>query len=185
VPDARDDVFAAPPSATPEPDTAAGTVLRAADHPDNHAAHDLANRRLTPDPVPGQINTTWQITLTVAWTAAFFAFCAVWKTSTELGIGTWWLGPRAQPRPILVKLVPFVWIIGSGMFAVYNVRRVAILSCLGSFGLAAFAVFDMSRSGGLAAIEFAIAAAMLLVSIGALSGTYRAAPAVTAPATAA
>jgi hypothetical protein len=36
-------------------------------------------------------------------------------------------------------------------------------------------VFDISRSGGLAAIEFAIAASLATVSVGALTGTYRAA----------
>jgi hypothetical protein len=185
-PDGRPDDLPAPVPGQRSDETLGATI-------DINNIHDVApgphgpfaDRQLLPDPVAGQLNTTWQITLAVAWTAAFFAFCAVWKASSELGIGTWWLGARAQPRPILVKLMPFVWIIGIGMLAVYNVRRVALLSCLGSFGLAVIAVFDMSRSGGLAAIEFAIAAAMLLVSVGALSGTYRPAPAATSPAAAA
>ena len=103
--------------------------------------------------------------LAVCWGAAFFAFAAVWKTSEEIGIGTWWLGPRSQPQPMLVRILPFAITLMLGLLAISNTRRVALASIVGSFAIAGIAVFDMSRSGGLAAIEFAIAGSMLLVSI--------------------
>lgn len=126
---------------------------------------------------PGQFSVAWQIMLAASWTAAFFAYAAVWKTSEEIGIGTWWLGPRAQPQPIFVRILPFAITLLLGMLAVYNVRRTAWLSTAGALLLAIGAVFDMSRSGGLAAIEFAIAGSMLLVSIGAAFGAIRTGPA--------
>ena len=104
-----------------------------------------------------------------------FAFAAVWKTSQDIGIGTWWLGARAQPQSVMIKIIPFVLIIVVGLAAIYNLRRVALVSLAGSVGVALIAVFDISRSGGLAAIEFAIAASLATVSVGALTGTYRAA----------
>ncbi len=60
-----------------------------------------------------------------------------------------------------------------GMLAVYNVPRTARISAMASIAIAVGAAFDMSRSGGLAAIEFAIAGSMLLVSIGAMLGAIR------------
>ena len=122
---------------------------------------------------PGQLTVGWQILLAAAWSAAFFAFAAVWKTSEEIGIGTWWLGPRAQPQPTVVRIVPFAITLLMGLLAVSNLRRVAVASIGASLVLAVIAVFDMSRSGGLAAIEFAIAGSMLLVSVGALAATIR------------
>ncbi|MGK0331094.1 MAG: hypothetical protein ACI89G_001162 [Minisyncoccia bacterium] len=113
--------------------------------------------------------------LGAAWAASFFAFAAVWKTSQDIGIGTWWLGARAQPQSVMIKIIPFVLIIAVGLAAIYNLRRVALVSLAGSVGVALIAVFDISRSGGLAAIEFAIAASLATVSVGALTGTYRAA----------
>jgi len=112
-----------------------------------------------------------------AWATAFFAFAAVWKTSEEIGIGTWWLGARAQPQPMLLRIAPFVLVLLIGMLAVYNVRRTGLISAVGAALIAVVAVFDMSRSGGLAAIEFAIAASMMLVSIGAIIGAVRSVPA--------
>jgi len=135
---------------------------------------------LTQSLQPGQLTVAWQIMLALCWGAAFFAFAAVWKTSEEIGIGTWWLGPRAQPQPMLVRVLPFVITVFLGLLAISNTRRVALASIAGSFAIAGIAVFDMSRSGGLAAIEFAIAGSMLLVSIGALAASARQAP---APAT--
>ncbi|WP_394931755.1 hypothetical protein [uncultured Ilumatobacter sp.] len=131
-----------------------------------------------PQPIqqrPGQVTTGWQMLLGAAWTASFFAFAAVWKTSQDIGIGTWWLGARAQPQSVMIKIIPFVLIIVVGLAAIYNLRRVALVSLAGSVGVALIAVFDISRSGGLAAIEFAIAASLATVSVGALTGTYRAA----------
>ena len=125
---------------------------------------------------PGQLTVAWQIMLSAAWTAAFFACASVWKTSAEIGIGTWWIGPRAQPQHVLVRILPFAVTMLLGLLAVYNVRRVAVASIAASLLLAGGAVFDMSRSGGLAAIEFAIAGSMLLVSVGALAASTRRAP---------
>ena len=47
------------------------------------------------------------MTLAATWAAAFFAYAAVWKTSEELGIGTWWLGARSSPTPVIVRIIPF------------------------------------------------------------------------------
>jgi hypothetical protein len=130
----------------------------------------------TPQPVqhhPGQVTPGWQMMLGAAWTVAFFAFSAVWKTSQDIGIGTWWLGARAQPQSVTIKIIPFVLAIVIGLAAIYNLRRVALISLAGSLGVALIAVFDVSRSGGLAAIEFAIAASLAIISVGALTGTYR------------
>lgn len=123
---------------------------------------------------PGQVTAGWQVMLGAGWTAAFFAFAAVWKTSQDIGIGTWWLGARAQPQPVVIKIIPFALAIVIGLAAIYNLRRVALISLAGSFGVALIAVFDTSRSGGLAAIEFAIAASVALISVGAFTGTHRA-----------
>ena len=117
--------------------------------------------------------------LALAWTAAFFAFAAVWKASQEIGIGTWWLGPRAQPQPMVVRIAPFALTMVFGFMAIYNLRRTALFSAGGSLLIGLVAVFDISRSGGLAAIEFGIAVCLLLVSFGAIAGSVRSA---TAPA---
>lgn len=111
--------------------------------------------------------------LGAAWVLAFLAFASVWKVSEEIGISTWWIGPRSQPQPLVIRSIPFVLVIIPTLAALYNVRRAAWLGVAVSLALGVVAVFDISRSGGLAAIEFAIAACELLVSLGAVVASVR------------
>ncbi len=125
----------------------------------------------------GQLTAAWRITVTVAWVGAFLAYLGVWKASEEIGIATWWLGPRSNPQPIWIRLVPFAIIAVVGILASYNVGRLPWIGLGGSIALAVIAAGDFSRSGGLATIEFAIAGAVALVSLGSFSGVCRAAAA--------
>ena len=107
------------------------------------------------------------------WVGVFVAYLAVWKASDELGIATWWLGPRSNPQPLIVRLVPFLVAALFGILASYNVPRMPIIGLIGAAALTAIAVPDLSRSAGLAVIEFAIAGAVVLVSTASFTGMYR------------
>jgi hypothetical protein len=126
------------------------------------------------EPRPGQVTAAWRALLVITWVGVFIAFLAVWKVSEELGIATWWLGARSNPQPLFIRLIPFLVAAVFGTLASYNVRRLPVLGLIGAVILAAIAVPDLSRSTGLAAIEFAIAAAVLLVSSASFTGMYRA-----------
>jgi hypothetical protein len=127
-------------------------------------------------PRPGQLVPLWRILLTLGWVGVFLAFAAVWKASEEIGIATWWLGPRSAPQPVVVRLLPFALAIAIGAFVAGNLRAAVWGSLAGSGLVAVIAAFDVSRSGGLALIEFAIAASIALVTLGALGGRYVARP---------
>lgn len=107
------------------------------------------------------------------WIGVFVAYMGVWKASEEIGIATWWLGPRSEPQPLIVRLVPFIVAAAFGILASYNVRRMPAIGLIGAAVLAGIAVADLSRSAGLAAIEFAIAGAVLLASAASFTGTYQ------------
>jgi hypothetical protein len=111
--------------------------------------------------------------MVAAWVGVFTAYLAVWKASEEIGIATWWLGPRSDPQPIAVRLVPFVVTAAFGILASYNVPRMPMIALAGSVALATIAVPDLSRSTGLAVIEFTIAGAMALMSAASFTGMYR------------
>ncbi len=108
-----------------------------------------------------------------AWVGVFTAYLAVWKASEEIGIATWWLGPRSNPQPVVIRLVPYIVTAFFGILASYNVPRMPVIGLIGSAVLTAIAVPDLSRSAGLAGIELAIAGAVLLVSAASFTGTYR------------
>jgi hypothetical protein len=146
----------------------------AGDRPDD-AELDRSDRVVVAvrPPRAGELSTPWRVVMVVTWVAVFVAFMAVWKASEEIGIATWWLGPRSNPQPMPVRLVPFVLAVVFAVLASYNVRRFPWVSLGGSIVLAAIAAADLTRSTGLALIEFAIAAAVALISLAATTGMYR------------
>ena len=114
--------------------------------------------------------------MAVTWVMIFLSYMAVWKASEELGIGTWWLGPRSNPQPTVVSLIPFVIIVLVGVSASFNIRHLPWIGVAGSVALALIAIPDLSRSTGLAVVEFAIAGAAMMVSLASLTGRYRRSP---------
>lgn len=109
-----------------------------------------------------------------AWAGVALGFAALWNSSVKVGLSAWWLGPRSEPRIILVSLIPFVLplvVVGAG---IARVRYLPFLGVLASAATAAVAAGDLGRVPGIAAVEFALAAAGLAVSVAAFSGMYRA-----------
>ena len=124
-------------------------------------------------PRPGELTPAWRVASIAVWVLTVFAYSAVWKTSVELGIGTWWLGARSSPQPIVVRLIPFVVAIAFGLVSSYPLKRLPLINVVGAVVMAAIAVPDFSRSIGLAVIELVIAGAILLVAAGSFTGVVK------------
>lgn len=125
-------------------------------------------------PRVGELVTAWRVALVLAWAGAFLGYMAVWKASEEMGIATWWLGPRSNPQPVVIRLIPFVVTATFGAISSFRFRHVSLLSIGGAVMLGVIAVPDFSRSVGLAVVEVAIAVAVGLVAAVSLTGRYRA-----------
>ena len=54
-------------------------------------------------------------------------YAAVWETSRVIGLSTWWLGADAEPRILLIQLLPFYGPILVTVAAISNWRYVALL----------------------------------------------------------
>ncbi|MGA1073651.1 MAG: hypothetical protein ACO307_00800 [Ilumatobacteraceae bacterium] len=127
-----------------------------------------------PLPRVGEVTPGWRIVLAIAWIAVALALAAVWNTSVQLGRSTWWLGPRGDPMPRIVRFVPFIAPIGMVFAAIENVRWIAAAGIAASIVTAAIGLGDLGRVPSIAAVELAIAGAGAAISIAALTGTYRA-----------
>ncbi len=119
--------------------------------------------------------------MALGWIGVTMALAAVWNASVQIGLSTWWLGPRATPRPLPIRLAPFVAPVLMVLGTVNNIRW------LGWFGLGASAVIagiglvDLGYVSSLAVVELITAAAGAGLSLAALSGTYRRAPHASSP----
>jgi hypothetical protein len=121
----------------------------------------------------GELTAGWSVIFGLSWLAVGVAMAAVWNVSRQLGLSTWWLGPRSQPRPVLVMMLPFV---APTLLAAAAFRRVRYLPHFGLAGAgatAAIAVGDLGRVRGIGLVELFIAAAAAAVSLAAFTGMYR------------
>ena len=98
----------------------------------------------------------------------------MWKTSRELGLNTWWLGPLGDPQPAFVTMLPFVAPLVMVLFTVNNSRRLPWLGLAAAAVLGAIAGFDLVKVPRLGLVELAIAAAGALLAVASLAGRYRA-----------
>jgi hypothetical protein len=128
-------------------------------------------------PRPGELTPGWRLLTAVAWLAVAVAQGAVWKTSDQLGMSTWWLGPRGAPRPVAVQLMPFLPAVVMVLAAANRVRFLAWWGVVCAALVAAVGVADLGVMDELGWVEIAIGAAALLVSLASFTGSYRQAPA--------
>lgn len=127
-------------------------------------------------PRSGELSPGWRIITAVTWIAVVTAMAAVWNTSAQLGLSTWWLGPRGQPRPVAVQLSPFLAPFLMLLGTIVQARWLAWFGLLASATVVAFGVVDLDRVSRLGVVEILIGTAAALISIASFSGTYRAAP---------
>ena len=126
-------------------------------------------------PRPGELTLSWLVAFTVAWIGVAVGFAAVWNTSRQLGLSTWWLGPPAQQRPFFVVMLPFVAPVLMVLAAVNRRRHLPVMGLAAAAVTAAVGVADLGRVRGLGVVELCLAGAGAAVSVAAFGGRYRAA----------
>ena len=124
-------------------------------------------------PRTGDLTVGWRIVTAMVWISVAAAFAAVWNTSVQLGLATWWLGPRSSPQPIVVRLLPFAPPALMVLASINQIRRLPVLGLVAAGALAVLAIVDLGYVRGLAIVELAIAAAAALTSVASFTGTFR------------
>ncbi len=135
---------------------------------------------LLPDPRSGELTLVWRFAMIALWVGVVLAWSAVWNASVQLGLSTWWLGPRAQPMPAVVRLLPFVGPAAMLLALINNIRWTAYWGLAASALLVGVALGDLGRVQNIGLTELGIAGAAAIASVASLAGTYR--PVATPPA---
>jgi hypothetical protein len=138
--------------------------------------------RLARTPRAGELTNVWRLITCLTWMLVVVALGCVWKTSDQLGLSTWWLGPRGEPRSIIVQLLPFVPGVLMLLAAINHMRYLPWLGLVASGLVMLTGLFDVVRFTGLGLLEIAIGVAAAVVSLVSLAGMYRTDPARVAPA---
>lgn len=119
---------------------------------------------------PGELSPPWRIVFVVGWMGAILGFASVWKSSRTMGLSTWWLGPAAEPRSIVIQMLPFVVPVLLVIAGSRHARFLPWWGVLGSLALGAVGAADLGRFQRLAAVELLIANAVLFISIASFAG---------------
>jgi hypothetical protein len=130
----------------------------------------------TRPPRAGELSAGWRVVTVVCWIGVVASFAATWNTSERLGLSTWWLGPRGEPMPVFVRLLPFVVPTLMILAVSANVRWLWRWGVAASIATAAIGFGDVGGFSGLAGVELAVAGAALAVSVASSTGTYRPVP---------
>ena len=133
-------------------------------------------------PRAGELTPRWRLVQGVTWICVAVAIGSIWKTTDQLGMSTWWLGPRGEPRPAAVQVLPFAPALVMILMAINHVRHLAWWSLGASALMVAVGVVDLGYKPAIGVLEIAVGAAATLVSLASFVGSYR--PIDAAPATA-
>ncbi len=138
--------------------------------PDAEDHHDIRPRRPM---LPGHLTPNWSTAFWLGWMLVAAGFAGIWYSSRVTGMATWWLGPETAPRVIFISLLPFVSPIGLTVMALMRRRWLPFWGMAGALATALVAWGDVGGPARYFAIELALAAGGLLVSVASLAGMYR------------
>jgi hypothetical protein len=127
-------------------------------------------------PRPGELTNGWRVVTGITWVFVMVALASVWNVSDQLGLSTWWLGPRGRPNSVLVQVLPFVPAALMLLAAANHVRYLPWYGLAASSTIVATGVVDLTRFTGLGIVEIAIGVAAGVVSLASLTGVYRVDP---------
>lgn len=124
-------------------------------------------------PVAGQLTPMWRLAFGFGWAAIVVGYGAVWETSRVIGLSTWWLGADAEPRMLLIQLLPFYGPILVTIAAISNWRYVSYFGIGVGLAGAAIGAADLGRVRWIATVELVLAGAAVCISVASLVGLYR------------
>ena len=124
----------------------------------------------------GELTVPWRTTLLVTWVGIVLVYASVWRTARTMGLSTWWLGPPAEPRVLVLQLLPFVAPLAMVIAASRPTRYLPVIGIVAALTGALIAVGDLGRFDRIALLELVAAGAGLLVSVAAIAGMLRSEP---------
>jgi hypothetical protein len=121
----------------------------------------------------GQLSPGWRLAFALGWAAIVVGNAAVWESSRVIGLSTWWLGADAEPRLLLVQLLPFYGPILVTAAGASNWRYAPYLGIVVALAGGGIGAGDLGRVRWIAAVELVLAGAALCISVASLAGMYR------------
>ncbi len=112
----------------------------------------------------------WRVVLMLGWVGGILGYSTIWAVSRQIGLPTWWLGPRSVPTPFYVVALPFLPPVIVLIALAIQLKRIAVLSLIAALATLGVAAGDANTQPGLALAQVAISVGLLSTSLAALIG---------------
>lgn len=104
----------------------------------------------------------------LGWVGAVLGYSTIWAVSRQVGLPTWWLGPRSDPQPLAITAIPFALPVLMLIGVALGLRRIALYGVIAAVLSAPIALVDLEAQPGLAIAQIAVSLAALCASAAAL-----------------
>lgn len=121
----------------------------------------------------GQLTPGWRTLFIAGWIGVLLGFAAVWQASRIAGTAPWWLGPETDQRTFAIIAIPFAAPVVAVIAGIARLRIACVIGIIAAVATAGIALGETGRFPGIATVEFALAAAGLLISVASLGGRMR------------
>jgi len=122
----------------------------------------------------GEMSGGWKATVTLTWIGVVIGLASVWAVSRQVGLSTWWLGPPANGRHLVINLVPFVTPFFALILAIGGSLRTWKVGVLAGAVIVLIGAVDLGRVTRLGVVEIVLGLAGAGSSIASWVGTPRA-----------
>ena len=95
-------------------------------------------------------------TVTLTWIGVVIGLASVWAVSRQVGLSTWWLGPPANGRHLVVNLVPFVAPFLALILAIGGSHRTWKIGILAGAVITLIGAVDLGRVTRLGVVEIVL-----------------------------
>ena len=121
-----------------------------------------------------EMGSGWKATVTLTWIGVVIGLASVWAVSRQVGLSTWWLGPPANSRHLVINLVPFIAPFLALILAIGGSHRTWKVGMLAGAVITLIGAVDLGRVTRLGIVEIVLGLAGAGSSIASWVGTPRA-----------
>ncbi len=113
----------------------------------------------------------WKAVVSLTWIGVVVGLASVWAASRQIGMSTWWLGPPANGRHVVINVAPFVAPFFALTSAIGGSRRTWQIGIAAGAILVAIGAADLGRVTRLGIVEIVLGCAGAGSSIASWVGT--------------
>ena len=129
----------------------------------------------TTSPVHGDqdvaLSGGWKAVVSLTWVGVVIGMASVWAVSRQIGLSTWWLGPPANGRNLIINIAPFIAPFLALTAAIGGARRTWQIGISSGAIIVAIGVVDIGHVTRLGIVEIVLGCAGAGASLASWVGT--------------